>query len=272
MEGGRVQRLKEPFTVWPPMRKLGDHGSTTLAFDFARALGKELKAVGINFNFSPCTDTLLNNDNDVIGDRAFSDDHESVGKFASSVIRGFKKEGVLSCIKHFPGHGYSAIDSHDSLPVDERSLEEIHEIEAFKKALRAKPEFIMPAHISFPKVDADYPATLSEVWIKDILIEDWRCRSFLISDDLDMGALSHFGFDMMVKRIYNLGFHQLLFCHGHEKAKEALDLIFESCELDETRLNQILDLKESISLLGPESFDEAIIGHEDHKAIAQQFS
>lgn len=272
MEGGRVQRLKEPFTVWPSMKKLGDTGSTSLAFDFAGAMAKELRAVGINFNFSPCTDTLLNNDNDVIGDRAFSSDHEIVGKFASSVIRGFKKGGILTCVKHFPGHGYSAIDSHDTLPVDDRKLEDIHEIDAFKKALRSKPEFIMPAHIVYSEIDPDFPATLSEIWIKDILQDDFRCRSFLISDDLDMGALDQFGFDMMVQKIYNLGFHQLLFCHGHEKAKQALDLLDQNCDLDETRLNQILDLKASLSLLGPETFNKDIIGHEEHKKIAKQFS
>ncbi|MGH1467463.1 MAG: beta-N-acetylhexosaminidase [Bdellovibrionales bacterium] len=271
MEGGRVQRLKEPFTVWPSMRKLGDTDSTTLAFDFAKSMGKELRAVGINFNFSPCTDTILNDHNDVIGDRSFSSDHEVVGRFASSVIRGFKKENILTCIKHFPGHGYTALDSHDELPVDERKLEDIHEIDAFKKALRSKPEFIMPAHIMFPEVDPDFPATLSETWTKDILKEQFNCRSFLISDDLDMGALDKYGFEMMVKRIYNLGFHQLLFCHGHEKAKDALELLDQSCELDETRLNQILDLKDSIPLLGPDEFNEDIIGHEEHKKIAEQF-
>lgn len=272
MEGGRVQRLKAPFTVWPSMKKLGDTDSTALAFDFAKAMGKELKAVGINFNFSPCTDTLLNEKNEVIGDRAFSKDHEVVGKFASSVIRGFKKEGVLTCTKHFPGHGYSALDSHDELPTDDRAYDEIHEIEAFKKALRSKPEFIMPAHIVFPKVDSEFPATLSKIWTNDILRDDLNCRSFLISDDLDMGALDKFGFEMMVERIYKLGFHQLLFCHGHEKAMDALEVLNKTCEVDETRLNQILDLKDNSSLLGPEAFNEDIIGHQEHKKIADQFS
>ncbi len=272
MEGGRVQRLKEPFTIWPSMRKLGDTDSTTLAFDFARAMGKELRAVGINFNFSPCTDTLLNTENEVIGDRAFSDDHEVVGKFASSVIRGFKKENILTCIKHFPGHGQSSIDSHDSLPVDDRELGDIHEIEAFKKALRSKPEFVMPAHIVYPKIDPDFPATLSKIWTNDILIEDFGCRSFLISDDLDMGALDKFGFEMMVEKIYTLGFHQLLFCHGHEKAKQALEILDQTCDVDEARLNQILDLKSKFPLLGPDTFNEDTIGHEEHKKIAAKFS
>lgn len=271
MEGGRVQRLKDPFTVWPSMKNLGDTGSTSLAFKFAQAMGKELRSIGINFNFSPCTDTLLNDKNDVIGDRAFSDDHEVVGKFTSSVVQGFKKEHILTCIKHFPGHGYSALDSHDELPIDNRKLEDIHEISAFKKALRSKPEFIMPAHIMFPEVDPDFPATLSKIWTNDILRGQLNCRSFLISDDLDMGALNKFSFKIMVEKIYNLGFHQLLFCHGHEKAKKALEVLDQNCTVDETRLNQILDLKESTPLLGSKNFNRDIIGHEEHKKIAEQF-
>ncbi len=271
MEGGRVQRLKTPFTIWPSMKKLGDINSTTLAFNFAKSMGKELRAVGINFNFSPCTDTLLNNKNNVIGDRAFSNNHHIVGKLASCIIRGFKKENILTCIKHFPGHGYSALDSHNELPIDDRRLEDIHEINAFKKTLKTKPEFIMPAHIIFPKIDPYFPVTLSKTWIKNVLIDQFNCRSFLISDDLDMGALNNYDFDMMVKRIYNLGFHQLLFCHSHEKAQKALELLNQSCELDKIRLNQILDLKDNTHLLGPDILNDDIIGHKEHKKIADQF-
>lgn len=272
MEGGRVARFKEPFTIWPPMKNLAEKDSTSLAFDFAKAMGDELSAVGVNFNFSPCTDTLLNNENEVIGDRAFSTEHEIVGKFASSVVRGFNKAGILTCVKHFPGHGYSAVDSHDDLPVDERKLDEIHEIEAFKKALRTKPEFLMPGHLIFPNVDPEFPVTLSEKWIKDILLEDMRCKAFLISDDLEMGALKKYDFTMMVKRVYDLGFHQLLFCHGHEKAQEALEILSSSCELDESRLARILDLKAKSPLLGPKAFNQDTIGSETHKEIAKQFS
>lgn len=271
MEGGRVARLKEPFTVWPPMAKVSEHGSASKAFDLAFAMGKELRSVGINFNFSPCTDTILNNENEVIGDRSFSSDPDEVGKYASAIIRGFKKTNILTCIKHFPGHGYSSVDSHESLPVDNRALNEIQDIEAFKKALRSKPEFLMPGHLMLPKVDPDYPVTLSEVWIKKMLLEDMRTRAFLISDDLEMGALQKYDFDFMVERVYNLGFHQLLFCHGHEKAKEALEILASTCELDTTRLNQLLDFKENQPLLGPPSFDKSIIESEEHKELAKSF-
>jgi len=227
MEGGRVQRLKEPFTVWPPMKRISDLGSTSKAYDFGLAMGNELKAVGINMDFSPCVDTLLNENNEVIGDRSFGNDPDEVGKYGSSVVRGLSKSGILTCVKHFPGHGYSSVDSHIDLPVDNRKYEDIQDIEAFVKSLRAKPTFIMPGHLMFPNVDPDYPVPLSEIWIKDILLDKLNCRALLISDDLEMGAMTKYDFKESVLRIYNLGFHQLLFCHGHEKAKEALDYLIK---------------------------------------------
>lgn len=270
MEGGRVQRLKEPFTVWPSMKQLAKHNSTSMAFDFSYAMGQELKSVGININFSPCTDSLLNKDNEVIGDRAFSNDPEEVGRYASAVIRGFKKAGILTCVKHFPGHGYSSVDSHESLPIDNRELHEINDIEAFKKALRTKPEFLMPGHLMFPKVDPDYPVPLSEKWVKDILLKELNCRAFLISDDLEMGALNGFNFEEMVLRVYNLGFHQMLFCHGHEKALNALETLAKNIEVDSHRLNQVLDCKSDHSLLTQGEFDNSFITNQEHKDLANK--
>lgn len=272
MEGGRVQRLKEPFTVWPSMKKLAQHDSTSMAFDFAYAMGKELKSVGINMNFSPCTDTLLNSDNEVIGDRAFSSDPSEVGKYASAVIRGFKKSEILTCTKHFPGHGYSSVDSHESLPIDDRLFDQIQEIEAFKKALRTKPEFIMPGHLMFPNVDPDHPVPLSKKWIKNILLEEMNCRAFLISDDLEMGALNDFDFEEMVSRIYSLGFHQMLFCHGHEKALNALEILAKNVEVDSHRLNQVLDCKGRNSLLTQGEFDNSFITNQNHKDLAEKIN
>jgi beta-N-acetylhexosaminidase len=272
MEGGRVQRLKEPFTVWPAMKKVSELDSTSKAYDFGLAMGLELKSVGINMDFSPCVDTLLNEDNEVIGDRSFGSDPEEVGKFGSAVVRGLSKAGILTCIKHFPGHGYSAIDSHEDLPIDERSYDEIHDIQAFVKSLRAKPTFIMPGHLMFPNVDPDFPVPLSEIWIKDILLDKLRCRALLISDDLEMGAMTKYDFKESVLKIYNLGFHQLLFCHGHEKAEEALSYLYDEVELDKERLNKILDQKQSFELLPPEVFDNSSIGHKNHKELADEIN
>ena len=272
MEGGRVQRLKDPFTVWPPMRKISDLNSASKAYEFGFAIGQELKTVGINMNFSPCVDTLINNENEVIGDRSFGSDPNEAGKYGSAVIRGLSKAGILTCIKHFPGHGYSTVDSHKDLPIDERNYEEINDLEAFIKSLKAKPTFIMPGHLMFPNVDPDYPVPLSEIWIKDILLGKLYCRSLLISDDLEMGAISKYDFKESILRMYNLGFHQLLFCHGHEKTQEALNHLSDEAPLDKERLNKILDRKQKFELTPPEAFDNSYIGHKNHKELAEEIN
>ena len=272
MEGGRVQRLKKPFTVWPAMRKISDLNTTSKAYDFGLAMGQELKTVGINMNFSPCVDTLLNEKNEVIGDRSFGSDPEKVGKYGSAVIRGLSKAGVLTCVKHFPGHGYSCVDSHEDLPIDEREYDEITDIQAFVKSLRAKPTFIMPGHLMFPNVDPNYPVPLSEIWIKNILLSKLHCQALLISDDLEMGAMTKYNFKDSVLRLYELGFHQLLFCHGHEKTLEALEYLCEKASLDQKRLSKILDQKQSFELIPPETFDNSHIGHKNHKELAEEIN
>lgn len=272
MEGGRVARLKDPFTIWPPMKNLGSTDSPTLAFDFGQAIGTELLAVGVNFNFAPCVDVLLNEQNEVIGDRAFSNDVDIVGKVASGVIRGLKKSGIVSCVKHFPGHGYAQADSHFELPIDDRALNEIKEISAFRKALRAKPEFIMPGHLMFPKIDPNFPVTLSEKWIKDILLDEIRVRSFLITDDLDMKALEKFSPEEVILKTYELGFDQILYCKDFEKAQFAIEALNQKAKLDNIRLDKIVEFKNNHHLAPPKSLDLEIIGSNDHKDLALQFA
>ena len=125
MEGGRVARLKKPFTVWPPLKRLGDIDSPSMSFDFAMAMGKELKAIGINLDFAPCIDVFTNPKNTVIGDRAVSHDPEIVAKHSSALIRGYMKADVIPCAKHFPGHGDTIIDSHEDLPIEKCSYDQL---------------------------------------------------------------------------------------------------------------------------------------------------
>src|SRR5580698_798372 len=125
MEGGRVARLKKPFTVWPAISQLGTIDSTSLSFKMAMAMGEELSAVGINLDFAPCVDVLTNPSNKVIGDRSISADPEQVAKHASALVRGYIKSGVVACAKHFPGHGNTLVDSHDDLPVENLDLERL---------------------------------------------------------------------------------------------------------------------------------------------------
>src|SRR5438552_11692053 len=115
-EGGRVARLKAPFTEWPPMATLGRSGDVKLAERFARALAAELRAVGISLDYTPVLDVLTNSRNPVIGDRALAGKAEEVAQFGSAIIRTLQSEGIAASGRHFPGHGDTTTDSHLDLP------------------------------------------------------------------------------------------------------------------------------------------------------------
>lgn len=279
MEGGRVQRMKEPFTIWPPMRYLGNSDSPTLAFEFGQAMAKELSAVGINLDYTPCLDVFLNPQNEVIGDRSFSADPEIVGKMASGIIRGFKKTGVLTCAKHFPGHGYTAIDSHEDLPIDDRTWTELLETEVvpYKKAFRSKVEFVMTAHILFEKIDPEFPVTLSSKFIQNYLKNELNCQSLVMTDDLDMKALSkNQTADELTYQAYLAGADIFLFCNNPDSHTLAVESMKDRIgQLDPQRIEasfqKVLKTKE-LMIQNQQEFSLDCIGCDEHKELAQKIN
>src|SRR5687767_10586726 len=164
-EGGRVARLKEPFTRWPPMATLGRAGSEAeaLAERFATALARELRAVGITLDYAPVLDIHTNPKNPVIGDRALAERAEDVARLGGVIIKTLQDAGLAACGKHFPGHGDTSTDSHHELPVVEHDPERLRaiEFEPFRAAIAARVAFIMTAHVLVPSLDEKRPATLS---------------------------------------------------------------------------------------------------------------
>src|SRR4051812_1718031 len=128
-EGGRVARLKSPFTEWPPMATLGRSSDVKLAERFARALAAELKAVGITLDYAPVLDIHTNAKNPVIGDRALAEKADEVARLGGAIIRTLQAEGIAACGKHFPGHGDTSTDSHHELPLVEHPPDRIRRVE-----------------------------------------------------------------------------------------------------------------------------------------------
>src|SRR3972149_2287009 len=128
-EGGRVHRLPAPFTHFPAAAALGRTGNTDLAYRFGLATARELAAVGVNLNFDPGVDVHSNPDNPVIGDRSLGPDPKQVTTLGWSVIEGLRAGGIIPCGKHFPGHGDTAQDSHLELPVVEKNIAALKEVE-----------------------------------------------------------------------------------------------------------------------------------------------
>ncbi len=191
-EGGRVARLKHPFTVWPPMMTLGRSGDERLAERFAKALAAELRAVGVSLDFAPVLDIYTNRANTVIGDRALAGTADEVAKLGAAIIRTLQDEGIAACGKHFPGHGDTTADSHHELPVVEHPPDRIERVEAvpFRAAIEANVAGIMTAHVLIPALDDQRPATLSSRIVDGMLKQTLGFQGMVVSDDLDMKAIS----------------------------------------------------------------------------------
>jgi beta-N-acetylhexosaminidase len=191
-EGGRVARLKEPFTRWPPMATLGRSGSVDLASRFGAALAAELRAVGITLDYAPVLDIHTNPKNPIIGDRALAEDADSVARLGAAIIRALQDNGVAACGKHFPGHGDTSVDSHLALPLVEHPPDRIRRVECvpFREAIRNDVAFLMTAHVLVPSFDEEKPATLSPTIVRSLLREELGFGGVILSDDLEMKAIA----------------------------------------------------------------------------------
>jgi beta-N-acetylhexosaminidase len=191
-EGGRVARLKAPFTEWPPMATLGRSGDVRLAERFARALASELRAVGISLDYAPVLDINTNPKNPVIGDRALSEKPDEVARIGSAIIRALQDEGVAACGKHFPGHGDTTTDSHLELPLVEHPPDRLRAVEfvPFRAAIEAQVATIMTAHVLVPSLDDSRPATLSRRIVNALLREALGYQGVILSDELEMKAIA----------------------------------------------------------------------------------
>ncbi len=190
-EGGRVARLRAPFTVWPPMAALGRAPSAELATRFAVALARELRAVGVTLDFAPVLDVNSNPSNPVIGDRALSANVETASALGVAIITALQAAGVAACGKHFPGHGDTTVDSHLELPCVDHAPDRLRAVEfqPFRAAIEAGVAFIMTAHVVVPSIDDARPATLSPAVLR-LLRDELGFPGVVVSDDLDMGAIA----------------------------------------------------------------------------------
>jgi beta-N-acetylhexosaminidase len=285
MEGGRVARLKAPFTQWSPMKILGEIGSASLGFKFAEMMGKELLAVGINLNYSPCVDILTNAENKVIGDRAFGTDSETVAKLSSAVVRGFVKAGVIPCVKHFPGHGDTIADSHEELPVVHHDLARLEEVEfvPFKRVFRARVDLVMTAHLKLEKVDPIWPATLSPKIIQDILRKQLGYRNAIMTDDMEMKAIfANYSVEEAAVQAVTAGCNILLYCHTLEVQEQALEALVKAVvdnkipeEVFNKNCDMVLKIKKSnLKAYTPVNMTTVgtDVGHPDHMTLAKQIA
>ncbi len=228
-EGGRVMRFKKHFTQFPSMMEIASLDSPKLVFEVHQVMAKELSACGINLSYSPCCDILTNPENKVVGDRAYGKDAESVEKFISAAIRGLQTSGLLSCAKHFPGHGSTSKDSHFDLPLVKTTMEELRKREMipFIKASKSRVEFMMMAHLLVDALDDKLPTSLSAK-AYEFLRQETKFTKIVITDDMEMKAISDkYSTEEAATMAINAGADMLLY-RNMEEAKKALAAIREA--------------------------------------------
>ncbi len=188
-EGGRVRRIKE--RQWPTMRSIGELNDVAITKKVIRALNTEVRHWGFTGNWAPCADVDSNPANPVIGDRSFSRDPEQCAQHVIATIEAMHEVGVQPCIKHFPGHGDTDIDSHLDLPWVRKSIPELERCEwhPFKRAIQAGAEVVMTAHVMFPALDEEFPATMSHAILSGLLRETLGYTGVIVSDDMEMKAV-----------------------------------------------------------------------------------
>jgi beta-N-acetylhexosaminidase len=234
-EGGRVARLKQPWTLWPPARALGRMGSEEHARRMGAALAAELSACGIRLDFAPVVDVDTNPANPVIGDRSFGDDPELVGRLGAALVRGLQEGGVAACAKHFPGHGDTDVDSHLDLPVVEHSRSRLEDVELrpFRKAIAAHVATVMTAHVLVRELDAELPATLSPRVLETLLRRELGYDGVVVSDDLEMKAIAaRWSAGDAAVAAARAGCDLLPVCASPDGQVEAIEALVRACEAD----------------------------------------
>ena len=284
-EGGRVARLRSPFTEWPPAITLGRSADERLAARFAAALSAELRAVGINLDYAPVLDVHTNPANPVIGDRALADRAEVVAELGAVIIRTMQAAGVAACGKHFPGHGDTSVDSHEVLPVVEHERRRLDAVEfvPFRRAVAERLATIMTAHVLVPALDDARIASLSPAVIGTVLKGTLGFDGVVISDDLGMKAVSATLplADAAVGAIA-AGCDTVLLCnskpHEQVEAIEALIRAAETGVLPATRLDDAFARQRRVkerfadSFRRPEARALDLVGCAQHQDVAREMA
>ncbi|WP_257347889.1 beta-N-acetylhexosaminidase [Pseudalkalibacillus decolorationis] len=244
-ENGVVRRLGEGTTVFPGAMLLGATGDPELARKIGYATGTELLKLGINWNLSPVVDVNNNPTNPVIDVRSFGENPNSVAEFGSQLITGMKEAGMITTLKHFPGHGDTNLDSHLELPVISHDLTRLHEIELvpFKTGIANGADTVMTAHVYFPSIEpeVDRPATMSEAVITGLLREELGYDGVITTDCMEMKAIADgIGTAQGAVEAIKAGVDLIMISHLPELQYEAIERVYSAVqtgELDEETID-----------------------------------
>ena len=257
-EGGRVDRYRfREVTKFPPPYYWAKDNDEEFVEAAAYITSKELLRLGVNMNLAPVLDVYSVADNSIIGDRSFGGDFDLVAKMGIAYLKGSFRAGIISVVKHFPGHGFSVVDSHQSLPEVNLNKEELaYLLSPFRDAVEYGVPAVMTAHILYPQLDPEAPATLSVPILQGLLRDDLGFQGIVISDAIEMRALSDkYGPVDIVKKAIEAGVDLVLINSYHDTfaIQESILEFFNSGEITEEDINiglrRILRIKHQYGLL-----------------------
>ena len=282
-EGGTVQRLKSlsdvQATKIPAMFDVGKTGDSDIAYQVGEVIGEELEVFGINVDFAPVLDIVESRNQSFIGSRSFGTTPELVSQMGIQLGKGLEDKGVIPVYKHFPGHGSTTTDSHYDLPVINKTKDELMEKELipFKKAIGEGADIIMIGHLAIPKITNDKtPASLSKTLITDLLKTELNYQGLVVTDALNMGALTkNYQESEIYEMAINAGVDLLLMPKSSTSAMSSIKASIASGKISEDQINnsvrKILTLKYS-KLTEDNYLDKSYLASSEHKKIIEKIS
>lgn len=229
-EGGDILRMRSQVSPIPSQQKLGKIGSAETVYQTAKLNATELSAMGVNLNFAPVLD-LSKTDS-----RSFGTDPKKTAEYGTKVIEGFQSASITGAVKHFPGHGRSSVDPHlDSSSVEANQLDlensDIYPFTQLIKEVDNQNFFVMVTHIKYPAYDKEKPASLSKVIIQDLLRKKLGYEGIVVTDDLEMGAVTkHYAYKYLGSEAIQAGADLVLVCHTYKHQLEVYNGIIEAVQ------------------------------------------
>ncbi|WP_026691306.1 beta-N-acetylhexosaminidase [Alteribacter aurantiacus] len=285
-ENGVVRRLEKGTTLLPGAMAIGATQKESYSYDIGLATAKELKALGMNWNLAPVLDVNNNPDNPVIGVRSFGEEADKVASFGREAMKGMQEGGMITTLKHFPGHGDTNVDSHLGLPTIPHSMERLNEVELkpFRACIQEGADTVMTAHIHFPALEKEegVPATLSKTIVTGLLREELGFDGVVTTDCMEMDAIGKtVGTEKGGLAAVKAGVDIVMISHTLDKQKGALEAIKGAVvngDLDEALIDQacarVSKLKDTYATWENTSVTDGpiatVVGCEEHERLAEE--
>lgn len=242
LEGGTVDRFRDVLGPTPSAAEVFATGDRKLFRKHGQIIGENCRALGFNVDFAPVLDLAFEASRSVMRSRAVSENPQKAAAYARDFLAGLRTAGVMGCGKHFPGLGEGELDSHHELPVIEKPLRKLWAEDLVPyRTLRRQLPFVMVSHAAYPQVTHDHtPASLSKIWITDVLRKRIGYRNLIVSDDLEMGGvLSAAPVGQAAVQHIRVGGDLCLICHREDYIVQAYEELVETAERDQKFARQV---------------------------------